>query len=182
MDWKEPSPEDITKKVLEGVKSGSIMLFHNDLENTTQALPDILTQLRDSGYSFVTVSELIYHDDYTINSDGMQVPQTKAGLDINADNVDEVMAQYSDEIRAAGFTDEQLAMAAEAIKSGAELPEDVKAVIADFGIEIPVSVEGIIDTAKDGRAAVDTGAASGDTANADSLPKGGAQNTADRER
>ena len=42
IDWKEPTPEEIVKKVTGGVKSGSIVLFHNDLENTTQALPQVL--------------------------------------------------------------------------------------------------------------------------------------------
>ncbi len=134
------------------MKSGSILLFHNDLENTTKALPSILTQLRDKGYEFVIVSDLIYHDDYTINSNGMQIQQVKAGIDINSDNVDEVMAQYKEEISAAGFTDEQLAMAADAIKNGTEIPDDVMAVIADLGIDIP--------TAATAGGAVDTGSSS----------------------
>ena len=71
IDWKEPPPEDITERVVAGAKSGSILLFHNDLENTTEALPDILTQLRDKGYEFVTVSNLIFWEDYTIDPNGV---------------------------------------------------------------------------------------------------------------
>ncbi len=116
--------------MLKGTKSGSILLFHNDLENTTEALPEILTKLRDEGYEFVTVSDLIFHENYTINADGRQIPDTKAGLDISAENVDEVMAHYSDKLTEMGFTQEQLTAAANAVKGGAEIPEQVLEVIA----------------------------------------------------
>ena len=86
--------------------------------------------MRDKGFEFVTVSDLIYHEDYTIDSNGKQLPISKSSVDINADNVEAVMAQYADEIAAAGFSQEQITQAAEAIKAGGELPEDVMAVIA----------------------------------------------------
>lgn len=139
IDWKEPTPEQIVAKVVNGAKSGSILLFHNDLENTTQALPVLLKQLEEKGFEFVTVSELIYPDSYTIDANGKQIPDKKMSLDINAENVDAVIAEYADEIAAAGFSNEQMAQAAEAIKNGAEIPDDVLAVIAEMGIEIPVS-------------------------------------------
>lgn len=147
VDWKEPSPQDIINKVVSGTKSGSILLFHNDLENTTKALPELLKQLKDKGFEFVTVSDLVYDDDYTIDANGTQTANKKASIDITADNVDAVIAEYSDEIAAAGFTDEQMAQAAEAIKNGAELPDEVLAVIADLGIEVPTdaTTENIIE-------------------------------------
>ncbi len=132
VDWKEPTAAEITKKVLDGTKSGSILLFHNDLPNTTEALPEILTKLRDGGYEFVTVSDLIYSENYTINANGRQIAEQKTGLDINADNIDEVMAQYSDELSELGFTAEQLSEAAAKIKGGGEIPEQVLAVIAQL--------------------------------------------------
>lgn len=146
VDWKEPSPQEITEKVLAGTHSGSILLFHNDLKNTTEALPDILTQLRDKGFEFVTVSDLIYHEDYTIDSNGKQVPINKSSIDITPENVDEVMAQYSEQIAAAGFTDEQLAQAAEAIKAGGEIPEQIVAVMAQLGIVPTDATPEVIDT------------------------------------
>ena len=130
VDWKEPSPEEITEKVLAGAKSGSILLFHNDLENTTEALPDILTHLRDEGYEFVTVSDLIFWEDYTIDSNGMQVPISKSSLDITPENVEEVMAQYADDIAASGLPMEQVLAAVKAIKAGGEIPEEILAVIS----------------------------------------------------
>lgn len=116
------------------MKSGSIVLFHNDLENTTEALPQILEQLSAKGYEFVPVSELIYTDDYTIDANGMQIPNVQSNAEITPDNVDEVMAQYSGQLKAAGFTDDQLELAAKAVKNGAEIPDEVYEALAQYTI------------------------------------------------
>jgi polysaccharide deacetylase family sporulation protein PdaB len=73
MDWKEPDVATITKNVVDNTKSGSIILFHNDLANTTAALPGILTDLKKKGFDFVKVSDLIYHNDYHVDSTGKQI-------------------------------------------------------------------------------------------------------------
>lgn len=131
----------MTETVLSKTKSGSILLFHNDLDNTTKALPDILTELRDEGYEFVTVNDLIYHEDYSINAEGRQIPIQKASAPLNAENVDEVMAQYSEELSALGITAEQMELAAAAIKGGAEIPAEVQEVISHLTNRIPDTVE-----------------------------------------
>ncbi len=130
VDWKKPSAEEIKKKVLGKVKSGSIMLFHNDLDNTTAALPDILKSLKADGYELVGVEDMIYFDNYTINSEGKQVPVSESLASLSDEKIEEVMAQYSDKIESAGITKEQLSAALAAIKSGdlSELPEDVKSI------------------------------------------------------
>lgn len=143
IDWKEPTPEEIVKKVTGGVKSGSIVLFHNDLENTTQALPQVLEQLSGEGYEFVPVGELIYTSDYTIDANGMQIPTVQSSTVITPDNADEVLAQYSDDLKAAGFTDEQLTAAVQAVKDGAEIPEQVAEVLAGLSAN---AVESAADT------------------------------------
>lgn len=128
VDWKKPSAGDIKKKVLKNVKSGSILLFHNDLENTTEALPEILSTLKDDGFSFVTVDELIYKDNFTIDATGKQIPVSKSAIDLSEENVQQVMAQYSDVIKAAGLTDEQIARAVSAIQNGKidTLPDELQ--------------------------------------------------------
>ena len=128
VDWKDPSPADIKKKILKNVKSGSILLFHNDLENTTAALPEILSELRSQGYSFVTVNELIYHDNYDIDATGKQIPISKSAIDFSDENIQQVMAKYSDVISAAGITEEQIALAVSAIRSGniSSLPAELQ--------------------------------------------------------
>ena len=73
IDWEEPDAATIVSRITEGTQSGSILLFHNDLENTEQALPEILTKLTQQGYRFVTAGELIYKDNCRIDSSGKQI-------------------------------------------------------------------------------------------------------------
>jgi len=54
------------------VKNGSIVLFHNDADHTPAALPNILKFLKDEGYEFVFIEDLIYKDNYEIIHDGTQ--------------------------------------------------------------------------------------------------------------
>lgn len=138
VDWKKPSPDSIKKKVLGKVKSGSILLFHNDLENTTAALPDILKSLKADGYELVGVEDMIFFDNYTINSEGKQIPVNESLIDLDNEKIEQVMAQYSDQIKASGITDEQLSAALAAIKSGdlSALPEEVKPIAAQVMAKI----------------------------------------------
>ena len=139
VDWNKPTSEQITKKVLENTKSGSILLFHNDLQNTTEALPNVLKGLKEKGFEFVTVDELILHDNYTIDANGEQQP-TAQSLNISDEKVEAVMAKYHDEIAAAGVTDEQLSAAVEAIKQGdlSVLPDELH----PFALEVMAKLKG----------------------------------------
>lgn len=73
IDWKEPEPDTIIKRIEKDTVSGSILLFHNDLENTALALPQLLTDLKQKGFSFSTVSDMLYFDSYHIDSNGLQI-------------------------------------------------------------------------------------------------------------
>lgn len=73
LDWKDnATPESISKRVISKVKNGSIVLFHNDADHTPEALPNILKTLKEQGYEFVFISDLIYKKDYEIKHDGTQ--------------------------------------------------------------------------------------------------------------
>ena len=72
IDWNKPSPETIIDRTTKNISSGSILLFHNDLENTTEALPKVLKSLKEQGFEFCKVSELIYKENYTIDGTGKQ--------------------------------------------------------------------------------------------------------------
>ena len=75
LDWKGLTAEEIVKRVTEKVKNGSIILLHNGAENTAKAMPTLLCELKNAGYEFVTVSDLIYKDNYYIDHTGMQIPK-----------------------------------------------------------------------------------------------------------
>ena len=51
---------------------GGIVLFHNDADCTPKALPNILKTLKDDGYEFVFIEDLIYKENYEIKHDGTQ--------------------------------------------------------------------------------------------------------------
>lgn len=74
LDWKDISAQEIQKRVLNRVKPGSIVLFHNAAKNTPAALPGIIEGLIQQGYSFLPISQLIYTDNYTIDHTGKQIP------------------------------------------------------------------------------------------------------------
>lgn len=80
IDWKEPDADTIIKRIEEGTVSGSILLFHNDLKNTEEALPTMLTGLKQKGFSSVRVSDLVYYDSYHIDNNGMQIYDVTALL------------------------------------------------------------------------------------------------------
>lgn len=61
------------ERVISKAQNGSIILFHNGVDNTPEALDKILTKLKADGYEFVTVSELIYWDNYETDHTGRQV-------------------------------------------------------------------------------------------------------------
>ena len=72
-DWQKKSVDYMVNSVCKNAKEGSIILFHNDLENTPAALDKILKRFSKEGYSFVTAAELIYKENYTILHDGKQI-------------------------------------------------------------------------------------------------------------
>ena len=73
LDYRGLSVDEIYSRITTKVQNGSIVLFHNGVENTPEALDKILTKLEKDGYEFVTVSELIYWDDYEIDHTGGQI-------------------------------------------------------------------------------------------------------------
>ncbi len=73
LDWKDnATPDSIYQKVTNKVKNGSIVLFHNDAEFTPAALGNILKTLKEDGYEFVFIEDLIYKDNFEIIHDGTQ--------------------------------------------------------------------------------------------------------------
>ena len=73
LDWKDLSATDIAMRVINSVKNGSIILMHNNGLHTAEAVPIILETLKNRGYTFVPIGELIYKDNYTIDGTGRQV-------------------------------------------------------------------------------------------------------------
>ncbi|WP_181833061.1 glycosyltransferase [Bacillus taeanensis] len=61
-DWKSIDSKEIVNNVTKQVSNGDIILLHDgggDRTATVQALPDIIEELQNKGYKFVTISELM---------------------------------------------------------------------------------------------------------------------------
>ncbi len=73
LDWKGISAKEIVSRITEKTTQGSIILMHNNSDNVVEAIKEAIPKLKAEGYEFVTVSELIYKEDYKIKSNGEQV-------------------------------------------------------------------------------------------------------------
>ena len=75
-DQQAASAGEISRRVVSQAASGSIVLLHVGAENTPEALDQILQELRDEGYTFLPVSEMIYTENFLLSREGRQIAQT----------------------------------------------------------------------------------------------------------
>lgn len=77
---KKPDAAKIAKQVLETVKPGDVVLFHDGpgKDATAAALPTILKKLKAEGYRFVTVSELTHKWDIQFAKNEEKMREAKA--------------------------------------------------------------------------------------------------------
>ena len=73
LDWKDLSVKEICSRVKSSTQEGSIILFHVGAKNTAAALKEIIPQLKEKGFQFVKVSEIIYKDNYAVDHSGQQI-------------------------------------------------------------------------------------------------------------
>lgn len=73
LDYKDLSAESMRDRILKKVKKGSIMLFHSGTKNTASALPVVISAVRERGYDFVKVSELVLPPPYSVDIEGRQI-------------------------------------------------------------------------------------------------------------
>ena len=75
LDWKDYGVDSIIKTVTQhkNLDSGAIILMHNGAKYTADALDSVITNLKEQGYSFVTVAQLIHTGKYHIDHTGKQI-------------------------------------------------------------------------------------------------------------
>lgn len=73
LDWKNRGAQEIINRVTK-VKSGDIVLFHNDSQYILDALPAVLKYYAENGYSVVPISEILLTGETTIDIQGRQQP------------------------------------------------------------------------------------------------------------
>lgn len=61
------------KRLDEKIKPGDIILSHNGTKHTADSLDMFLKNIKQKGLEVVTISDLIYLENYTINNNGTQI-------------------------------------------------------------------------------------------------------------
>lgn len=57
-DWKKPMQEELIKRMT-SPKSGGIILAHDIHESTVKVIPEVISRLKNLGFTFVTVSDIL---------------------------------------------------------------------------------------------------------------------------
>lgn len=79
VDWKESATVDsILNRVLKNVKSGSIILCHNNATHVLEYMPQLIDALKERGFEFVTVPELLLEGEFTIDNNGTMQAKSQA--------------------------------------------------------------------------------------------------------
>lgn len=73
LDWKNRGAQEIITRATK-VKSGDIVLFHNDSQYILDALPAVLQYYAENGYNVVPISEILLTGETTIDIQGWQQP------------------------------------------------------------------------------------------------------------
>lgn len=76
LDYKGLTGDQMWERIEPKLENGSIILMHNGTENTALSLNDIITKIKEKGYTIVPVSELIYKDNFIIDNNGVQHQNT----------------------------------------------------------------------------------------------------------
>lgn len=72
LDYNGLTGDEMWARLNEKLKNGDIILSHNGTEHTADSLDKLLTNIKEKGFQVVTVSELIYRENYEIDSNGVQ--------------------------------------------------------------------------------------------------------------
>ncbi len=72
LDWKGLSANAIADRVISKAKKGSVVLFHNNSDHILNALKMVLEYFRCSKMEVVSIGQLIYYDNFKIDSRGVQ--------------------------------------------------------------------------------------------------------------
>ena len=74
LDWKNKGVQPLIDRAIRNVKSGDIVLFHNDSQYIVEALPAVLKSYREQGLTPGPVSSVLLPGQTTIDPQGKQHP------------------------------------------------------------------------------------------------------------
>jgi len=78
LDWKSQGVDAMYRQVTKGIKSGDIVLFHNNSDDILEALPLILQKLEKDGFTIVPVSQLLLQGETYVDHAGVMRQKEEA--------------------------------------------------------------------------------------------------------
>ena len=73
LDYTGLTAEQMWARLKDKIKEGDIILSHNGTEHTADSLDSLIKNIKQKGFEIVKISDLIYFDNYTIDSNGTQI-------------------------------------------------------------------------------------------------------------
>lgn len=73
LDYTGLTRDEMWNRLKDKIKSGDIILTHNGTKHTADSLEQIIKNIKAKNLEIVRISDLIYKDRYTINSNGTQI-------------------------------------------------------------------------------------------------------------
>ena len=73
LDYEGFTGDEMWNRIKNKLANGSIILSHNGTKHTADSLDMLIKNIKAQGFELVTVSELIYKDNYAINANGTQI-------------------------------------------------------------------------------------------------------------
>ena len=73
LDYTGLTGDERWNRIQDKVKAGDIILSHNGTKYTADSLDMLIKNIKQKGFEVVRVSDLIYTENYTINSNGTQI-------------------------------------------------------------------------------------------------------------
>ena len=77
LDYSGLTGEEMWSRIENKLEKGSIILMHNGTKHTADSLDSILSKIKQKGFKIVTVSDLIYKENYKINVNGTQMKNSE---------------------------------------------------------------------------------------------------------
>ncbi len=73
LDYTGLTGNEIWNRLNNKIKAGDIILTHNGTKHTADSLDMLIKNIKQKGFEVVKISDLIYKNNYTIDSNGMQI-------------------------------------------------------------------------------------------------------------
>ena len=73
LDYTGITGNEMWDRIKDKITSGDIILMHNGTEHTAESLDMLIKNIKEKGLNLVTIYELVYKENYSIDVNGKQI-------------------------------------------------------------------------------------------------------------